>query len=88
LLAALILDMMATSDCRSDVDLGGTHAAAANPAPHPCIGLAMKRDPLELRDRQPRPGRNSLLRISDLEAVTANGLNYSRSSENQWSLAP
>jgi hypothetical protein len=48
----------------------------------------LKRDPLELRDRLSTPGRNSFLRINDLEAVTANGLDYSRSSENQWSLAP
>jgi hypothetical protein len=44
--------------------------------------------PTCVRFRLSAVGRNSFLRINDLEGLEASGLNYMRAKENQWTLAP
>ena len=44
--------------------------------------------PTCVRFRLSAIGRGGFLRINDLESLVANGLNYTRASENQWQLSP
>ncbi|MGA7805151.1 hypothetical protein [Bradyrhizobium sp.] len=44
--------------------------------------------PTCVRFRLSALGRGSFLRINDLEDLIANGLNYTRASENAWALSP
>jgi hypothetical protein len=44
--------------------------------------------PTCVRFRLSALGRSSFLRINDLEGMVANGLNYTRASENEWQLSP